>query len=122
LCNQKPIINVILKNKLNLNLSSGIIKNKLEIKEKNIKKSLKMLKLMLKVTAFNINRISNIKNFLIQIKGLKTNISYVLSLILKYFYINKKIFLYTPKSINNKLKFKKTKAIKRRLKKKFIKM
>ncbi len=119
---KKPIINLINRDKLILNLTPGIIKKKLEIKEKNVKKSYKMLKTMMKIIAFNIKRIFEIKNFIIQLKGSKSKIPQILTLLKRYLNPRKKIFIYTPKIINNKLKFKKIKAIKRRLKKKFIKM
>lgn len=119
---KKPIINVINKDKLILNLTPGILKKKLEIKEKNVKKSPKMFKIMMKVSAFNIKKIYEIKNFIIQLKGAKSKIPQILTLLKRYLNPKKKIFIFTPKIINNKLKFKKIKAIKRRLKKKFIKM
>ena len=122
LLTQKPIINLILKNKLALNLSPGIIKKKLEIKEKNVKKSPKMLKLMLKISAFNIKKILNVKTFIIQLKGAKSKIPQTLTLLKRYFKPTKFFFIFTPKIINNNVKFKKIKAIKRKLKKKFIKM
>lgn len=119
---KKPIINLINRDKLILNLTAGIIKKKLEIKEKNVKKSYKMLKMMMKISAFNIKKIFELKNFIIQLKGSKSKIPQILTLLKRYLSPKKKIFIYTPKIINNKLKFKKIKAIKRRLKKKFIKM
>jgi hypothetical protein len=119
---KKPIINLINKNKLILNLTSGIIKKKLEIKEKNVKKSYKMLKMMIKILAFNIRKIFELKNFIIQLKGSKSKIPQILTLLKRYLNPKNKVFIFTPKIINNKIKFKKIKAIKRRLKKKFIKM
>jgi len=119
---KKPIINLINRDKLILNLTAGIIKKKLEIKEKNVKKSYKMLKMMMKISTFNIKKIFELKNFIIQLKGSKSKIPQILTLLKRYLNPKKKIFIYTPKIINNKLKFKKIKAIKRRLKKKFIKM
>lgn len=119
---KKPIINVINKDKLILNLTPGIIKKKLEIKEKNVKKSYKMLKMMMKISSFNIKKIFEIKNFIIQLKGSKSKIPQILTLLKRYLSPRKKIFIFTPKITNNRIKFKKIKAIKRRLKKKFIKM
>jgi hypothetical protein len=119
---KKPKINLINQDKLILNLTPGIIKKKLEIKEKNVKKSYKMLKMMMKISAFNIKKIFELKNFIIQLKGSKSKIPQILTLLKRYLSPKKKIFIYTPNIINNKLKFKKIKAIKRRLKKKFIKM
>lgn len=119
---KKPIINLLNRDKLILNLTPGIIKKKLEIKEKNVKKSYKMLKMMMKISSFNIKKIFGLKNFIIQLKGSKSKIPQILTLLKRYLMPKKKIFIFTPKIINNKLKFKKIKAIKRRLKKKFIKM
>jgi hypothetical protein len=119
--NIKPRINLFLNKNLLLNLSSGIIKKKLDIKTKNVKKNQKMLKLMIKILSYNIIRIYNIDNLIIYVKGLKTKLNNLLPLLKKYFNIRKNIFIFTPAVIHNKLKFKKNKAIKRKLKKKFIK-
>lgn len=78
--------------------------------------------MMMKLLAFNIKKIFELKNFVIQLKGSKSKIPQILTLLKRYLNPKKKIFIFTPKIINNKLKFKKIKAIKRRLKKKFIKM
>jgi hypothetical protein len=120
--NQKPKISLLKNNKLILGLSAGIIQSKLDIKEKSIKKNKKMLKLILKILSYNIKKIHNIKNLIIQVKGLKNDIQNIFVFIKKYFNTSNKIIIVTPSLINNQLKFKKIKSIKRKLKKKFIKM
>jgi hypothetical protein len=119
---QKPFINLILDDKIIITLSPGIIKKKLEIKEKSIKKSQKMFKLMLKILAFNVKKLLNLNKVIIQIKGSKSKIIHILILIQRYFKIHKNFFIFTPKINNNNIGFKKIKAIKRKLRKKFIKI
>jgi hypothetical protein len=119
---KKTFISFIKNNKSILNLTPGIITKKLEIKEKNIKKSFKILNLMVKTTINNIKKVYNPSNYIIQIKGTKNNLNQLLTLLRVRLDLSKTFLIYTPIIGYNKLRFKKIRSIKKKLKKKFIKM
>lgn len=120
--NTKPKIVVINKDKCFTNITAGIIFKKLNMKIKKLKKTEKMLNLMLKSIYSNIIRFIYFKKVIIHIKGTKSNIFKAVSLVNNSFK-NKNVFLiYSPKIKYGLTKFKKLKSIKRRLKKKFIKL
>lgn len=118
----KPRIFLISKDKCILSLTSGIVYKKLELKQKKIKKTEKMLNLMLKAVSSSINKWGVLKNFLIHLKGTRSNIFNVLVLIEKNFKNKNISLLYSPHISFGNFKFKKVKSIKRRLRKKFSRL
>jgi hypothetical protein len=119
---KKTFVSFIRKNKSILNLTPGIITKKLDIKEKNAKKSFKILNLMIKTTINNVKKIYNPINYVIQIKGTKSNLNQLLNLLRVRLDFKKVFLIYTPIIGYNTLRFKKVRSIKKKLKKKFIKM
>lgn len=117
---QKPIITVINNNKTFLCLTAGIVFKKMKMKEKKNKKSEKMIVTMMKLVFNEITQKINNNNLLINIKGLTSNVDVLYSTIESYSSSFKFLFLNSFHKRRNKLKFKKIKAIKRRLRKKFI--
>jgi hypothetical protein len=115
------LINFFYKNLLILNLTSGIIRKKLDINSKKIKKDFKMLKFMIKLSIQNINDYTGKVNqkLILNIKGMNYNFLKILSIFRKLINLNEVIFIHSC-NIKNKFKFKKNKAIKRKLKKKLL--
>ncbi len=107
-------------------ITNGIVFKKLQFNNKKYKKSEKLSFLSVKIIILNIQNFLNNRNLIVQIKGLKkinkTLIKYFNQMVvknnaIKTFYIN------NYKIGNNAyFKFKKIKAIKRRLKKKIVKL
>lgn len=119
---KKPFVNIIIKDKVLLAVSSGFILKKLNISEKKSKKSLKTLYLMLKIIINNLNKnFFNYKKIICQIKGSKKRLFQIILFLKKKIKFNNIIFIYTPNFYQNSIKFKKIKSIKKRLRKKFIK-
>ena len=65
--------NLINKNKSKLNLTAGIILNKLKIKEKNMKKNIKIINYMIKLIFENINYFYKNYFYIINLVGLNYN-------------------------------------------------
>lgn len=118
----KPKIFVLNNDKCLFSVTSGLIFKKLNLNNKKIKKSEKMLKLMLKTTVIKLQKISYLKNYLIHIKGTKSNLFNILLTINKIFIKKNISLMYSPHISYGKFKFKKIKAIKKRLRKKFTKL
>lgn len=106
-------------------ITNGIIFKKMQFKNKKYKKSEKLTYLALKTILVKLNFLKNYKNITINIKGIKGNVINIIQFInknLKNNY-NQITYINSMKIGNNKyFKFKKIKAIKRRLKKKIIKL
>lgn len=118
---KKPFVNITLRNKTLLSVSTGFLLKKLNIEEKKSKKSLKTLYLLLKIVINNLNK--NFKNYqriICNIKGSKKRLFQIIIFLKKKINFNNIIFIYTPNFYQNSIKFKKIKSIKRRLRKKFI--
>lgn len=118
----KPRIFVISKNKCIYSLTSGIIYKKLLMKQKKTKRTEKMLNLMLKATVMKLQRKFIFKKCLIHLKGTRFNISNILVLIEKNFLDKQISIIYSPHISFGRFKFRKIKAIKRRLRKRFSKI
>ena len=119
--NSKMLLTAINNNKCVFTLTPGIIFKKLQMKGKSLKKSNKMCNLLLKTSINTLKSKIKNKNFLINIKGTKSNIYNIVLFVKKNFLNENLLFIYSPHLIINGLKFKKVKSIKRRLKKKIIK-
>lgn len=119
---KKPFINVSIKDKTKLAISTGFILKKLKINEKKSKKNIKTLFLILKIIIADLNKnLKNYKKVILNIKGSKKRLFQIMNFLKKKFKFNKIIFIYTPNFYQNSIKFKKIKSIKRRLRKKLIK-
>jgi hypothetical protein len=119
---KKIFITLIKNNKLILNLSPGIITKKLEINNKNAKKNLKIINLMIKTIINNFKKLYKSEYYFIQIKGAKNNIYTILNLLKIRVNLKKTYFIFSPFINYNNYKFKKIRSIKRKLRKKFIKL
>lgn len=117
----KPKIFILKDGKCFFSLTGGLIFKKLNLSKKKIKKSEKMLKLLLKTTFIKLQKLFLSKNYIIHIKGTKSNIFNILLIIGKSF--KKKLSLiYSPYISYGRFKFKKIKSIKKRLRKKFTRL
>ena len=118
---KKPFINVIIKDKTLIAVSSGFILKKLNINEKKSKKNLKTLYLILKIMINNLNkRLNKYNKIIFQIKGSKKKLLQIIMFLKKKIKFSEIIFIYTPNFYQNSIKFKKIKSIKKRLRKKFL--
>lgn len=117
----KPKIFVINNNRCFLSITSGLIFKKLNLSKKKIKKSEKMLTLMIRTVFFKIKNLISYKKCLINIKGTKNNLFNIIININKIFK-NKMSLMYEPRISYGRFKFKKIKSIKKRLRKKFTRL
>ena len=111
---------IMYNNKCVFSLTSGIIYKKAQMKSKNMKKSEKMVNLIIKASIMKLKN-NVLKNLIINLKGSKSNTFNIVSLIKKQLKMTTTL-IYTPYITINRIKFKKVKSIKRRLKKKFIRL
>lgn len=118
----KPKIFVINNNKCLFSVTSGLIYKKLNLKQKKIKKTEKMLNLLLKTASSKLQKEKKFKKCIIHLKGTRSNIFNILVLINKNF--NNKLIslIYAPHISYGLFKFKKIKSIKKRLRKKFSRL
>lgn len=115
---------IVLNQKKTLSsLTNGVIFKKLQLRNKKYKKSSKLTFMLMKTIILKFNYFKKFKNLIVEIKGLKKNINDYL------YYINKNInkngkniiFINNNRfSTDKKFKFKKIRAIKRKLKKKLV--
>ena len=117
----KPNLIFIDKNKCKLNLTPGIILKKLNLKEKNLKKDLKIINYMIKLTFFNIDIFYKNYNFIINIIGLNKNYFRILKFFKKNSLTKNNFYLINKNENINLKKFKKKKSIKKKFIKKHIK-
>lgn len=115
------------RNKCYLTLTNGLLFKKMMLNNKKYKKSEKVTFLTIKNSINLIKNLNNCNKYFIQIKGLNNKwLDYVKFIKNNFSKFQKKgnfMFLNSYKISNNyNFKFKKIKAIKRRLKKKFIKL
>ena len=118
----KSRIFLINKDKCLFGITSGLIYKKLNLKQKKIKKTEKMLNLMLKSAVMKAQKTINFKKCIIHLKGTKSNIFNILVLIQKNLAKKQISFLYSPYISYGRFKFKKIKSIKKRLRKKFSRL
>ena len=121
----KSKVIIMNKNKCLFSLTNGMMFKKLQLRNKKYKKSEKLTYLIIKTMLLNNKYLNNYKNIIINIKGVKKNINNIVANLNKKIGLNNKNIIYinnTKFSYNKFFKFKKIKAIKRRLKKKIIKM
>lgn len=118
----KPKIVVINNNKTMFSLTIGSIYKKLGLNKKKLKKTEKMLNLLLRTAALSIKKKVSIKNYILHLKGTRANIFNILVLINRNFKDKKLSIIYAPHIPFGRFKFKKIKSIKKRLRKKFTKL
>lgn len=120
--NKKPFINITIKDKTILAVSSGFILKKLNIDEKKSKKNYKTLCLILKIVMNDLkNQLKKYDKIILQIRGSRKKLFQIISYMKKKTNFANLILIYTPNFFQNSVKFKKIKSIKKRLRKKFIK-
>lgn len=118
----KPNLIFLSKNKCKLNLTTGIILKKLKLKEKSLKKDMRVINYMIKIFFFNLDFFYKNYNFIINIIGLNKNYFRIIKFFKKNTLLNKNIFIMNlNKNINIK-KYKKKKSIKKKFVKKNIKI
>lgn len=115
-------IYIINNNRCVFGITPGIIYKKLGIKQKKTKKTEKMVNLMLKIVSLKIKKMIAKNKFIINIKGTRSNIFNVITLINRNFKSNLSSLIYSPHISYGRYKFKKIKSIKRRLRKRFSKL
>jgi hypothetical protein len=113
----KPNLIFMDKNKCKLNLSPGIILKKLNLKEKNLKKDLKIINYMIKLTFYNLDLFYKKNNFIINLLGVNKNYFKIIKFLKKNVLLKNNFILI---NINRNLNIKKYKK-KKSIKKKFIK-
>lgn len=120
--NKKPFINVTISNKTILAVSSGFVLKKLNIDDKKSKKHIKTLYLILKLVLNDLNKkLKKYKKIILQIRGTRKKLFSIIGFLKKKIKFNEIIFIYVPNFYQKSIKFKKIKAIKKKLKKKNIK-
>lgn len=117
----KPNLIYLSKNKCKLNLTPGMILKKLNLKEKNLKKDLKIINYMIKLIFFNLDNFYKNYNFIINLIGLNKNYFRILKFFNKNVLSNKHYFLINKNQKINLNKYKKKKSIKKKFLKKNIK-
>ena len=113
---------ILNKEKCILNLTPGIILKKLNIIEKNMKKNIKILNYMIKITFNNLKKYFYTYNYIINIIGVNTNFLKILKFLKKNLNIKKNIYLINLNRNKNIKKSKKVKSIKKNMKKKYTKI
>ena len=103
-------------------LTTGIITKILGVKEKNLKKSNRVLNVILKTSFKKLNEKTTKTKTLVYIKGIKFFIYTALNIFRENFNESDMIILFNPYIRRNKIRFKKIKSIKRNLLKKFLKV
>lgn len=117
----KPNLIFIDKNNCKLNLTPGIILKKLNLKEKNLKKDLKIINYMIKLTFFNLDIFYKNYNFIINLIGLNKNYFKILKFFKKNSLTKNNLYLINKNESINLKKYKKKKSIKKKFIKKNIK-
>jgi len=117
----KPNLVYINKNICKLNLTTGIILKKLKLKEKNLKKDLKIINYMIKLTFYNLDIFYKNYNFIINLIGLNKNYFRILKFFKKNSLTKNNFYLINRNENLNLQKYKKKKSIKKKFLKKNIK-
>lgn len=120
--NKKPFINITIFDKTALAVSSGFVLKKLKVNDKKSKKHIKTLYLILKLVLNDLNKkLKKYKKIILQIRGTRKKLFSIIGFLKKKIKFNEIIFIYVPNFYQKSIKFKKIKAIKKKLKKKNIK-
>lgn len=118
----KPNLIFLSKEKCKLNLTTGIILKKLNLKEKNLKKDLRIINYMIKLIFFNLDLFYKNYKYIINIIGLNKNYFRILKFFKKNTLLSKNFFLINKNEKINLTKYKKKKSIKKKFTKKYIKI
>lgn len=105
-------------------VTNGMMFKRLQLRNKKYKKSEKLTYLSMKALLIKLSFLKGYKNIFINLKGVKSNIINIIKYISTKVYLKNKKFIYIHNnsfSKNPYFKFKKIKAIKKKLKKKIIK-
>lgn len=117
--NKKPFINITIFDKTALAVSSGFVLKKLKVNDKKSKKHIKTLYLILKLVLNDLNKkLKKYKKIILQIRGTRKKLFSIIGFLKKKIKFNEIIFIYVPNFYQKSIKFKKIKAIKKKLKKK----
>jgi hypothetical protein len=117
----KPNLIFIDKNKCKLNLTTGIILKKLKLKEKNLKKDLKIINYMIKLTFYNLDLFYKNCHFIINLIGLNKNYFRIIKFFKKNLLTANNFFIINNNKQINLKKHKKKKSIKKKFIKKNLK-
>lgn len=111
-----PFMNMLVWNETWMTASAGILLKKLFIDEKKSRKHIKTLMLLLKLIFKEMAiKYKNYDKIIFNIKGTKKKIHKILHFCRKKINHKNTIILFTPNFYQNSIKFKKIRAIKRRL-------
>lgn len=108
------------KDKILINLSSGMATKKLNIEEKKHKKSLKIFNIMIKSVLKGLRPSNFFLRCLIQFKGVNSYLNKYLETILKLnFNIKETYVMFTP-NVSKNFKFKKIRSLKKNFRKNYL--